>query len=151
MSPNHTSNFLYFDKEHAIEVHDWIIEHSGGMTGLKDDGGLESPLEHVKNEFYYPNFEDKLTYLVYAINKNHAFNDGNKRASLVLGAYFLEINGFGYLVKSFIKEMENIVVDVAANRISKELLHKIISAILYDDFNEALKLQIIAAKADLLT
>ena len=118
--------FLYFDVEYAISVHDWIIDHSGGLAGTKNRGQLESPLEHIQNDLYYPELEDKLTHLVYSINKHHAFNDGNKRSSLVLGAYFLELNGFDFVVKRFIHEMENIVVWVADNVIDKTLLHQII-------------------------
>ncbi|MBF4349058.1 type II toxin-antitoxin system death-on-curing family toxin, partial [Vibrio anguillarum] len=117
----------------AVSTHDWIIEKSGGLTGTKDLGQLESPLEHIQNDWYYPEIEDKLTHLVFSINKNHAFNDGNKRSSLALGAYFLELNGFDYIVQHFVREMENIAVWVADNVINKELLHKIISSILYDD------------------
>lgn len=60
---------LYFDVLHAISVHDWIIEHSGGLAGIKDIGQLESPLAHIQNDWYYPDLEDKLTHLVFAINK----------------------------------------------------------------------------------
>lgn len=116
------------------------------MAGTKDIGQLESPLEHIQNDVYYPEMEDKLTHLVFAINKNHAFNDGNKRSSLALGAYFLELNGFDYVVKRFVKEMENIAVWVADNVINKDLLHQIISSVLYDDdYSEALKLAILEA------
>ncbi len=42
--------------------------------------------------------------------------------------------------------MENIAVDIADNRIDKELLHEIIISIIYeDDYSEELKLKIIAA------
>ncbi|EKP0252652.1 type II toxin-antitoxin system death-on-curing family toxin [Aeromonas salmonicida] len=139
-------HFFYFDVAHAIKVHDWIIEHSGGLAGTKDIGQLESPLEHIQNDLYYPEIEDKLTHLVFSINKNHAFNDGNKRSSLALGAYFLELNGFDYVVKHFVKEMENIAVWVADNVINKELLHQIIVSVLYeDDYSEAVKLAIVEA------
>ena len=138
--------FFYFDVAHAVSVHDWIIEHSGGLAGTKDIGQLESPLEHIQNDLYYPEMEDKLTHLVFSINKNHAFNDGNKRSSLVLGAYFLELNGFDYVVKHFVKEMENIAVWVADNVIGKDLLHQIISSVIYeDDYSEAIKLAIVEA------
>jgi death-on-curing protein len=138
--------FFYFDVAHAISVHDWIIEHSGGLAGTKDFGQLASPLEHIQNDWYYPEMEDKLTHLVFSINKNHAFNDDNKRSSLVLGAYFLELNGFDYVVKRFAKEMENIVVWVADNVIDKDLLRQIISSILYDDdYPESVKLAIFEA------
>lgn len=138
--------YFYFDVTHSIAVHDWIINNTGGLMGIKDIGQLESPLEHIQNDWYYPEIEDKLTHLVFSINKNHAFNDGNKRSSLALGAYFLELNGFDYVVKRFVKEMENIAVWVADNVIDKELLQKIISSILYeDDYSETIKLAIVEA------
>ncbi len=140
---DHSIRFIYFDIIHAISVHDWIIDHSGGLSGIKNIGQLESPLEHIQNDIYYPEIEDKLTHLIFSINKNHAFNDGNKRSSIALGAYFLEVNGFDYLVKRFVGQMENIVVWVADNIINKDLLHKIISSILYeDDYSEELKLEL---------
>jgi death-on-curing protein len=136
--------FLYFDEPHAIQVHDWIIEQSGGMPGTKDLGCLSSVLEHIQNDDYYSCFEEKLTHLVFAVNKFHAFNDGNKRSSLVLGAYFLELNGYNYCIKKFVKEMENIVVWLAGNKISKELLQRLITSIVMeDDYSESLKLELI--------
>ena len=136
--------YFYFDLPHAIATHDWIIQHSGGLMGIRDLGQLSSPLEHIQNDLYYPEIEDKLTHLVFSINKNHAFTDGNKRSSLALGAYFLELNGFDYVVPRFVQEMENIAVWVADNVIGKALLHQIISAILYEDeFPEDLKLEIV--------
>ena len=43
--------------------------------------------------------------------------------------------------------MENIAVDVADNRIDKDLLFEIITSIIYDDdYSEDLKLKIIYAK-----
>jgi len=137
---------LYFDVAHAIRAHDWIIEHSGGMAGVKDEGQLSSVLEHIQNDHYYPSFEEKLNHLVFAINKFHAFNDGNKRSSLVLGAYFLELNGYDYCVKNFVQEMENIVVWLAEGKISKELLLKLVTSLIVDDeYPETLKLELVEA------
>lgn len=134
---------LYFDIQHAIKVHDWIIDTSGGLHGVKDLGLLESPLEHIQNDLYYPLFEDKLTHLIFSINKFHAFSDGNKRSSLALGAYFLEINGYDYCIKRFMEEMENIVVWLAEGRFDKELLKQILISIIYEEeYSEELKLKI---------
>ena len=139
--------FVYFDTSHAIEVHDEIIIRSGGLLGLLNKGLLESVLGLVKDDSYYPKIENKLTHLFYSINKNHSFQDGNKRASIALSAYFLELNNGSFKVDRFIREMENIAVDVADNRIDKELLFEIITSILYeDDYCESLKLKIIYAK-----
>ncbi len=139
--------FNYFSTEYAIFVHDQIIITSGGILGIINDGLLESSIEHIKNDLYYPNIEDKLTHLFFSINKNHCFNDGNKRASIALSAYFLEINNCSFIIPRFIEQMENITVDVADNRIDKELLYEIIISLLYEeDYSESLKLKIIYAK-----
>ena len=139
-------NFLYFTTKYAIKTHDKIIVISGGINGIKDLGNLESPLEHIQNDDYYPDLEDKITHLVFSINKNHAFTDGNKRTSIALGAFFLELNGLDSMVSKFISEMENIAVHVADNRIDKDLLFEIITSIIYEEeYSEQLKLKIIAS------
>lgn len=138
--------YIYFDTVHAIREHDFIIENSGGRSGVIHIGLIDSVIEHIQNDLYYPEFEDKVCHLFYSVNKNHAFNDGNKRTSIVLSAYFLELNGFDHRVGYFIREMENIAVHVADNRIDKELLHEIITSILYDnEYSEELQLKIINA------
>ncbi len=137
---------LYFDIQHAVEVHDWIIDNSGGLHGANDLGRLESVLQHIQNDLYYPEFIVKLTHLVFAINKFHAFNDGNKRSSIALGCYFLELNGYDYAVQNFAMEMENIAVWLAEGKIDKELLAEIIESLIYEeDYSEELKLKIAIA------
>jgi len=148
MNEHQGLRYFYFDVNHAVQVHDWIIENSGGLAGTKNIGYLESPLEHIQNELYYPEISHKLTHLVFSINKNHAFNDGNKRSSIALGAYFLELNGYDYAVKRFVLEMENIAVWVADNVINKELLHDLIESLIYEeDYSEGLKLSLISSVA----
>jgi len=139
-------DFLYFDTPHAIGVHDNIIDTTGGLSGVINIGLLDSALEHIKNDVYYPCIEDKTTHLLFSINKNHAFQDGNKRSSLALSAYFLEINGFSFMIKKFIVKMENVVVSIADNIIDKDLLKEIITSLIYeDDYSEELKVKIFRA------
>ena len=133
---------LYFEVEYAVELHDWIIENTGGSSGIRDLGLLESPLQHIQNDLYYPSFHQKLTHLVFSVNKSHAFSDGNKRSSVALGSYFLKINGYGFLVERFTIEMENISVWVAEGKISKDLLGDLIESLIFEgDYSEALKLR----------
>jgi death-on-curing protein len=137
---------FYFDLAHAVEVHDWIIEHSGGLHGTRDLNPLESVLDHIQNDLYYPSMIPKLTHLVFAVNKFHAFNDGNKRSSIVLGAYFLQLNGYDYCIKKFVLEMENIAVWLAEGKIDKRLLeHLIESIVLEGEYSESLKLDLLHA------
>ena len=138
--------YLYFDTEYAVKTHDKILEISGGIHGIIDLGRLESILQHIQNDDYYPEYENKLSHLVYSVNKNHCFNDGNKRTSIALGAFFLQINGLDAYVTKFIREMENIAVAVADNLIDKDLLHEIVLSLVNDEeYNEELKLKIIEA------
>lgn len=137
-------DFLYFNLTHALIVHDQIIELSGGLPGTKDKGQIESVLEHIKNDDYYPTLEEKLNHLVFSVAKFHCFTDGNKRSAIALGAYFLEINGYDWLVNRFIRELENIVVWVVEGLICKELLLELISSLCRgDDYPEELKLELI--------
>lgn len=139
---------LYFDAQHAVDVHDWIIENSGGLPGLKDVGQLESVLQHIQNDDYYPTFDAKLTHLIFGINKFHAFIDGNKRSSLTLGAYFLILNGYDYCVEQYWVQMENIVVAVAEGAVNKDLLQRVVvSLIENDDFPDDIKLDLFEAMA----
>mgnify|MGYP000653309091 CR=1 FL=1 len=75
---------FYFNIEHAIKLHDWIINNSGGLPGNREIGLLDSALQHIQNDMYYPTFEEKLKHLVYAVNKFHPFNDGNGRISRIM-------------------------------------------------------------------
>lgn len=138
---------FYFDLPHAIKVHDMIIDISGGLPGHDPQKvkTLEAALEHIQNDLYYPTFLDKIAHLLYSINKNHAFIDGNKRSSLALSAYFLQLNGYDHCVTDFIYRMENIVVWVADNKIDKDLLKDIIEDIIMEEEREAVQLALIHA------
>jgi death-on-curing protein len=135
---------FYITESQVIEVHKKTIEYSGGGDlGVVNIGYLYSALEHIQNDDYYPTFEDKLVHIIWSINRNHSFSDGNKRLSITLGAQFLLLNGYMFCVKRFMYEMENISYHLAAGRIEKELLQKLIHSFLVgeDDFNEELKLE----------
>jgi death-on-curing protein len=70
-------DFLYFDKQHAIFVHDNIIEISGGNPGALNLGLLDSVLEHIKNDLYYPTIEEKITHLFFSVNRVHSKSPTN--------------------------------------------------------------------------
>lgn len=142
---------IYISNEQAIETHRKTIEYSGGGSyEVLNIGYLYSVLEHIQNDDYYPTFEDKLVHLIWSINRNHSFSDGNKRLSITLGAQFLLLNGYMFCVKRFMEEMENISYHLASGRIEKELLHKLIHSFLEgeDDFDEEVKLEYLLASSD---
>ena len=136
---------IYLTIEQAIEVHRKTVLVSGGGTiEHLDTGKLDAVLEHIQNDDYYPTIEDKLTHLFFSTNKFHCFADGNKRIAITLSTQFLLKNGYLFIAKDFIPKMENISYHVAAGKISKELLRKILGMLLDGtyDTDEEIKLDI---------
>lgn len=84
----------YLDAESVIELHELILKYSNGLSGVRNMNLLKSPLEAIKNDTYYPNFSEKLAFLLYSFVKNHPFTDGNKRTAIVICALFMSINGY---------------------------------------------------------
>lgn len=139
---------IYFnDINEIIAIHQKTIDASGGgANGILSLDSLECAIEQIKNDDYYPEFEDKLTHLFWTANKSHSFQDGNKRIAITVCSMFLLMNGYMSVVQDFLFRMETISYHVAAGNIEKELLHKIITSILYEeDYNEELKLMLLEA------
>ena len=141
---------VYLTLEQAIETHRKTVEVSGGgAMGHLDTGKLDSVLEHIQNDDYYPTFEAKLTHLFFGACQFHCFEDGNKRIAITLCAQMLLLNGYLYCVERFLREMENISYHVAAGRIDKALLGDVLTAAINDSLDdEALKLRILHAISD---
>lgn len=136
---------VYITVEQAKETHAKTIEYSGGGVYEHFDlGRLESVLQNIQNDDYYPTFVDKITHLFYCTCEFHCFADGNKRLAITLSAQFLLMNGYLAIAKDFFEVMENISYHVAAGKIDKELLHDIMTAIMDNTYNtdEELKLRI---------
>ena len=113
-----------------------------GTKQIEDYNYLENILQQIKSDRDYPEFKHKLTQLVFAINKSEKLIPDSKRLSLALGCYFLELNGYDYVVHYFATEMENIVIWLEQNKISRELLKEIIASLTEEDYSEELKLKI---------
>lgn len=126
-----SSSISYPTVEQIIEKHDLVITESGGFHGLRDYDGLCSAIEFIQNDLYYPEFYSKLCHLIFSINKNHFFADGNKRTSLSAGAMFLLTNGFQTeYVDWYLLLFEDFVVWLADNKVNKEDLTSAIRGVL---------------------
>lgn len=142
------ADLCYITLDEAIEIHKLTVQHSGGgALGHFDLGRLDSVLQNIQNDDYYPSFVDKITHLFFCACEFHCFEDGNKRIAITLSAQFLLKNGYLSVAQSFLKEMENISYHVAAGKIDKDLLYEIMDSILKGSFesDESLKLKIIHA------
>lgn len=107
----------------AYNEHQKIINQTGGLSGIRNER-LDSVLEHIKNDSYYPSFEDKLCHLVFSVAENHSFQDGNKRSSIVLGSLFLKVNGYpDEIINDFIQKMEALILMLVEKEICKDDLN----------------------------
>ena len=140
---------VYLTLEQAVAIHEVTVEKSGGGSlGQLELGKLESVLQHIQNDSYYPTFDAKLTHLFFSACKFHSFVDGNKRIAISLCVDMLNKNGYLRSLLGFIREAENISYHVAASNISKELLGEWMSAVLRgEEDDESLKLKIYNAIA----
>ncbi|MWV62040.1 type II toxin-antitoxin system death-on-curing family toxin [Helicobacter saguini] len=121
---------IYIHISEAINAHDEIIATIGGLKGYHKEsiGYLESALEQAQIDTFYPTFLDKLTHIVFACVKFHPFIDGNKRTAIFLGMSFLEANG--KYKEDFALILENVVVDLASDKIGKNELREILEKFL---------------------
>lgn len=81
-----------------IRIHDRILEVSGGLNGIRDNGLLESavnkPHTHIFGIERYKNTYTKAASLLESIAIYHPFNDGNKRTAMAIADLYLYFNGF---------------------------------------------------------
>ena len=87
---------FWLDRELILALYDDIVDASGGVREVRDEGLLASALNRPVNRFHYDACQDPIelaaTYAV-AISGNHPFVDGNKRIAFVAMGQFLEDNG----------------------------------------------------------
>lgn len=138
---------VYLTRENLLQYYRETIKQSGGgLVEICDSGGIDKVLDFIRNDEYYPSFEEKLTYLVYGLCHGHYFGDGNKRISLVAGAHFHIRNHRGWAGFHFLPDMEAYIWHVAAGNIDKELLGRIIHSVInHEDMDEKTKLDVIHA------
>lgn len=138
----------YPNENEVHEIYNKTMEISDNTyNGIVNPGALNSILNHIQNDDYYPDFIDKLNHLFVSITKFHCFRDGNKRSAIALSTAFLIFNGYSGALKEFIVEMEQFVVLVASDAMSKELCQRVIESIISGEYgeDEFLKIDIIKA------
>lgn len=104
------------------EIHEAVIAEFGGMPGVRDEGLLSSAVAAPQATFggrspFADLVEVAAAYLYY-ICRNHAFQDGNKRAAMAAAIVFLRLNGVEPAPDS--EDWEALVLDVAESRIDRE-------------------------------
>ena len=88
----------WLTREECLALHEMMLSQYGGSEGLRDENMLESALAKPRHLFAYgkPTLSDLAASYVCGLVKNHPFVDGNKRTGFMLGAGFLERNGYEF-------------------------------------------------------
>lgn len=84
-------------KRQILKLHSLLMQESGGIDGLRDEGLLDSAVKQPYQTYagveLYPTVIDKAVRLGYSLISNHPFVDGNKRIGTHAMLVFLDING----------------------------------------------------------
>ena len=85
-------------RETVLTLHEQSLAEFGGAAGIRDEGLLDSALGKPENLLAYgkPTLFDLAASYGFGLVKNHPFIDGNKRTGFILGAGFLERNGYEF-------------------------------------------------------
>ena len=104
---------IRLSKEQVILLHQRLIETTGGSTGIRDEGMLESALSNPFQSFgdveLYPSIQAKAAQLCFGIVKNHPMIDGNKRLGTHVMLVFMALNGYELLYTQ--QELSNTILD----------------------------------------
>ena len=111
-------------KSQVLLIHDQLIAETGGSSGLRDEGILDSalsaPFQTFGGEDVYPSLQQKAARLCFGLVKNHPFVDGNKRIGAHVMLVFLALNGVE--LQHSQTELSDIILQLAAGEINAEHL-----------------------------
>jgi len=105
----------------VVELHRRLLEATGGASGIRDFGALESAIAQPKATFegvdLYPTLVEKAAALGFSLVQGHAFLDGNKRVGHAAMETFLILNGTE--IDAPVDDQERLMLDLAAGRIGR--------------------------------
>ena len=85
-------------RETVLALQERLLAEFGGLSGIRDDGLLDSALARPQQLFAYghPSLPDLAAAYAFGLVRNHPFLDGNKRIGFTVAVLFLELNGKGF-------------------------------------------------------
>lgn len=110
---NISKGFVLKMEATIINIHNAIINISGGEKGIRDEGGIYNSTYKLLNH-QYKNQKDLISIGAFALNefaKRHYFVDGNKRTAYAIAKVFMLINRCHLQIQY--KEATNFILKVA--------------------------------------
>ena len=85
-------------RETVLALHDRLLAEFGGLSGLRDEGLLDSALQRPRQRLAYgrPKLAELAAAYAFALVRDHPFIDGNKRVGFATAVVFLEVNGYRF-------------------------------------------------------
>ena len=115
----------YPSKRQILLLHQALLESSGGLGGLRDEGMLDAaiaaPLQSFGGQDLYPTLVDKASRLAFGLIENHPFIDGNKRIGTHAMLVLLALNGVELTYED--EDLIDIILKVAASEADEKELH----------------------------
>ena len=115
---------IRLSKHQILLIHDQLIAETGGSSGLRDEGMLDSalnaPFQTFGGEDVYPSLQQKAARLCFGLVKNHPFVDGNKRIGAHAMLVFLALNGIE--LQHSQTELSDVILQLAAGEIEADAL-----------------------------
>jgi death-on-curing protein len=108
----------YVTLDEVLELHRLTIERSGGGSGIRDLGLVQSAVAQPGGQDLYPTLTEKAAALCFSLVMNHPFVDGNKRVGHAAMEVFLVLNG--YEILSDTDEQEQTILALAAGQLRRE-------------------------------
>jgi death-on-curing protein len=112
----------YLTLGEVVALHRRLIATTGGTSGIRDLGGLESALAQPRASFggddLYPGVIEKAAALGFSLVMGHPFMDGNKRTGHAAMETFLVLNG--YELNAPVDEQERVMLELAAGELSRD-------------------------------
>lgn len=108
------------DKLDVLAVHARLISETGGSSGIRDEGLLESALVAAENRYQYEGADLVVCAATYAyhLTQAHAFIDGNKRVAAAITETFLATNGAQLLMTD--EEIVQLFLDIASSSLNRD-------------------------------
>jgi len=114
----------YLSLGEVVDLHRRVLQTTGGASGIRDFGVLESVIAQPKASFggveLYPTLIEKAAALAFSLVQGHPFVDGNKRAGHAAMETFLVLNGTE--IDAPVDDQERLMLDLAAGRIGRSQL-----------------------------
>ena len=121
---------IRLSKPQILLLHEQLIAETGGSSGLRDEGMLDSalntPFQTFAGKDVYQSLQQKAARLCFGLVKNHPFVDGNKRIGAHVMLVFLALNGIE--LQHTQTELSEVILQLAAGTLqSTDLLDWILS------------------------